>query len=69
MAMRHNTVFWPATNDVRALALEAVQKRDLETKVGKDWVRNSLYKRHSEVESRWSQQLDRVRAVRGSKAS
>ena len=55
--------------DVRALALEIVQKQDPNAKVGKDWIRNSLHKRHPEIKSRWSQQLDRIRALRGSKGN
>ena len=55
--------------DERALALEIVQKRDSNAKVGKVWVRNSLYKRHPEIKSRWSQKLDRIRALRGSKGN
>ena len=55
--------------DIRALALVILQKRDPNAKVGKDWTRNSLYKRHPEIKSRWSQQLDRVRALRGSKGN
>ena len=55
--------------DVRALTLEIAQKRDPNAKVGNDWVRNSLYKRHPEIKSRWSQQLDRIRALGGSKGN
>ena len=33
------------------LALEIVQKRDPNAVVGKAWVRNCLYKRHSEIKS------------------
>ena len=55
-----------APEDVRILALEIVQKRDPDAKVGKDWIRNSLYKRHPEIMSRWSQQLDYIRVLRGS---
>ena len=55
--------------DIRILALEIVQKRDPNAKVGNDWVRNSLYKRHPEIKTRWSQQLDRIRALRGSKGN
>ena len=58
-----------APEDVRVLALEIVQKRDPDAEVGKDWVRNSLYKRHPEIKRRWSQQLDRIRALRGSKGN
>ena len=61
---------WSQTpEDVRILALEIVQKRDPDAKVGKDWVRHSLYKRHPEIKLRWSQQLDRIRALRGSKGN
>ena len=55
--------------DVRILALEIVQKRDPNAKVGNDWVHNSLYKRHPEIKTRWSQQLDRIRALHGSKGN
>ena len=55
--------------DALILALEIVQKRDPDAKVGEDWVRNSLYKRHPEIKSRWSQQLDRIRVLRGSKGN
>ena len=55
--------------DERALALEIVQKRDPNAKVGKDWVRNNLYKRNPEMKSRLSQQLDRIRALRGLKGN
>ena len=55
--------------DVRALALEIVQKWDPNAEVGKDWIRNSLYKRYPEIKARWSQQLDRIRALRGSKGN
>ena len=55
--------------DARILALEIVQKRNPDAKAGKDWIRNSLYKRHPETKSRWSQQLDRVWALRGSKGT
>ena len=58
-----------ASEDLRILGLEIVQKRDPEAIVGKDWIRNSLYKRHPESKLRWSQQLDRIRALRGSKES
>ena len=58
-----------APADVRALALEIVQKRDPNAKVDKDWIRNSLYKCHPEIKSQWSQQLDRIRALRGSKGN
>ena len=51
--------------DVWVLALEIVQKRDPNAVVGKDWVRNCLYKRHPEIKSRWSQQLDRIRGSKG----
>ena len=53
--------------DARILALEILQKRDPDGKIGEDWVRKSLYKRHPEIKARWSQQLDRIRALRGSK--
>ena len=53
--------------NVRALALEIIQKQDPNATVGKDWIRNSLYERHPEIKSRWSQQLDCIRALRGSK--
>ena len=55
--------------DVRALAFEFVHERVPNAKVGEDWIRNSLYKRHPEILSRWSQQLDRIRALRGSKGN
>ena len=59
---------WSQTpEDVRILALETVQRRDPDAKVSKGWVRHSLYKRHPEIKLRWSQQLDRIRALRGSK--
>ena len=51
--------------DARILALEILQKRDPDAKIGEDWVRKSLYKRHPEIKARWSQQLDRIRALRG----
>ena len=41
--------------DVRILALEIVQKRDPDANAGKDWIRNSLYKRHPEKKLRWCQ--------------
>ena len=52
--------------DVRVMALEIVQRREPDAKAGKDWFRNSLYKRHPEIKLRWIQQLDRVRALHGS---
>ena len=55
--------------DVRIMALEIIQKRNPDAQVGKDWVRNSLYKRHPEIKTRWSQQLDRIRALRGSEGN
>ena len=55
--------------DVRTLALETVQQRDPDAKVSKDWVRHSLYKCHPEIKLRRSQQLDRIRALRGSKGN
>ena len=55
--------------DVRILALEILQKRDPDGKIGEDWVCKSLYKRHPELKARWSQQLDRIRALRGSKGN
>ena len=33
------------------MALKIIQKRDPDAKVGKDWVRNSLYKRHPEIKT------------------
>ena len=56
-------------NDARILALEIIQKRDLGAKIGEDWIRKSSYKRHPEIKARWSQQLDRIRALRGSKGN
>ena len=53
--------------DAPISAPEIAQKRDPDAKVGKDWIRNSLHKRHPEMKLRWNQQLDRVRAFRGSK--
>ena len=55
--------------DVRILAIEIVQKRGPDAKVGADWTRKSLYKHHPDIKSRWSQQLDRIRALRGSKGN
>ena len=55
--------------DVRILALGIVQKRDPDAIVGKDWIRNSPHKRHPEMESQWSQQLDRIHALRGSRGN
>ena len=61
---------WSQTpEDVQILALETVQKRDPDAKVSKDWVRHSLYKHHPEIKLQWSQQLDRIRALRGSKGN
>ena len=54
---------------MQILALETVQKRDPDAKVSKDWVRHSLYKCHPEIKLRRSQQLDRIRALRGSKGN
>ena len=53
--------------DAQILALEILQKRDPDGEIGEDWVCKSLYKRHPEIKARWSQQLDRIRALRGSK--
>ena len=50
-------------------AFEIVQKRDPDTKVGKNRIRNGLHKRHPEMKLRWSQQRDRVHALRGSKGN
>ena len=51
------------------MALEIVQKQNPDAIVGKGWIRNSLYKRSPEIKTRWSQQLDSVRALRGSKGN
>ena len=54
---------------VRSLALEIVQKRGPNAKVGIDWIRNSLYKRHPEIKPRWSQHLGRIHALRGAEGN
>ena len=55
--------------DARILALEIIQKRDPGAKIGEDWIRKRLYKRHAEIKAIRSQQLDRIRALRGSKGN
>ena len=57
------------SKDVWILALEILQKRGPDGKIGEDWVRKSLYKPHPEIKARWSQQLYRIRALCGSKGN
>ena len=69
--MRYITACRLVTNskDVWFLALEILQKRDPDGEIGEDWARKSFYKPHPEIKARWSQQLDRIRALCGSKGN
>jgi hypothetical protein len=59
------TGFPLSVKDVTALAGKILRKRDPDATVSPRWIDRSFYKRHPEVKARWSQQLDRIRAVHG----
>jgi len=59
------TGFPLSVKDVTALARKILRKRKPNTTVGPRWIDHSFYKRHPELKARWSQQLDRIRAVHG----
>ena len=57
---------FPVTvEDVRDHALHVYQQRLPEGRLGKDWVKDSLYHRHPEVRSKFSKQLDYKRRLCG----
>ena len=51
--------------EVRECALAIYRKRLPNGTLGKNWVRDSLYKRHPEVRSRFSKQMDYKRSICG----
>jgi len=51
--------------EVRECALAIYQTRIPNGTLGKNWVRDSLYKRHPEVRSRFSKQMDYKRSICG----
>jgi len=56
--------FPPTTWQLREIATSVVQKRNPEAKLGQSWEK-SFKKRHPEVKTRFSKQIDFIRNIRG----
>ena len=54
-----------SVKEVATLAEMILRKRDPTATISPRWIDRSFYKQHPEVKARWSQQLDRIRALQG----
>ena len=59
------TGFPLSVKDVTSLAEMILRKREPTATISPRWIDRSFYKQHPEVKARWSQQLDRIRALQG----